>query len=123
MPSYEDISLGAVRQYRELIDAYNPPPTPELHDKDYKPLRYSFVSFEGFLNAKLLVEILKRMGNNLEKSDIKKVVEGIKDLDIGIDARVSFGPDRHQGLNKVYYTTYEKERFVPIKDWSIWRKK
>ena len=123
VPSYEDISLGAVRQYRELIDAYNPLPTPELHDKDYKPLRYSFVSFEGFLNAKLLVEILKRMGSNLEKQNIKKVVEGIKDLDIGIDARVSFGPDRHQGLNKVYYTTYEKERFVPIKEWSRWRKK
>ena len=123
VPSYEDISLGAVRQYRELIDAYNPPPTLELHDKDYKPLRYSFVSFEGFLNAKLLVEILKRMGSSFEKQNIKKIVEGIKDLDIGIDKRVSFGPDRHQGLNKVYYTTYEKERFVPIKDWSRWRKK
>jgi branched-chain amino acid transport system substrate-binding protein len=123
VPSYEDISLGAVRQYRELIDAYTPPSTPELHDKDYKPLRYSFVSFEGFLNAKLLVEILKRMGSSFEKQNIKKIVEGVKDLDIGIDARVSFGPDRHQGLNKVYYTTYEKERFVPIKDWSRWRKK
>jgi branched-chain amino acid transport system substrate-binding protein len=122
VPSYEDISLGAVRQYRELIDRYDPLPPPQLHDKEYRPLKYSFVSFEGFLNAKLLTEILKRMGNNLDKTNIKKTVEGIKNLDIGIDARVSFGPDRHQGLDKVYYTTFDNGRFVPIKDWSRWRK-
>ena len=122
VPSYEDISLGAVRQYRELIDRYNPVPPPQLQGREYRPLKHSFVSFEGFLNAKLLTEILKRMGNNLEKTNIKKTVEGIKDLDIGIDARVSFGPDRHQGLNKVYYTTFDNGRFVPIKDWSRWRK-
>ena len=122
VPSYEDISLGAVRQYRELIDRYNPFPPAELQDKEYKPLKYSFVSFEGFLNAKLLTEILKRMGNNLEKTNIKISLEGIKDLDIGIDAKVSFGPDRHQGLNKVYFTTFDNGRFVPIKDWSRWQK-
>ncbi|HMK50582.1 MAG TPA: hypothetical protein VK435_11060, partial [Thermodesulfovibrionales bacterium] len=120
--TYEDMSLGAVRQYRSLIDKYKPVPPPGLQDKEYKPLKHSFVSFEGFLNAKLLVEILKRMGNDLEKTNIKKTVEGIKDLDLGIDARVSFGPDRHQGLNKVYYTTFDNGRFVPIRDWSRWRK-
>ena len=122
VPTYEDMSLGAVRQYRSLIDKYKPVPPPGLQDKEYKPLKHSFVSFEGFLNAKLLVEILKRMGNDLEKTNIKKTVEGIKDLDLGIDARVSFGPDRHQGLNKVYYTTFDNGRFVPIRDWSRWRK-
>ncbi len=122
VPSYEDMSLDAVRQYRKLIGKYNPVPPPQLRDKDYKPLHYSFVSFEGFLNAKLLVEILKRMGNDLDKQKIKQTVEGIKDLDIGIGAKVSFGPDRHQGINKVYYTTYEHGRFVPITNWSRWRK-
>jgi len=122
VPTYEDMSLGAVRQYRSLIDKYKPVPPPGLQDKEYEPLKHSFVSFEGFLNAKLLVEILKRMGNDLEKTNIKKTVEGIKDLDLGIDARVSFGPDRHQGLNKVYYTTFDNGRFVPIRDWSRWRK-
>ena len=122
VPSYEDMSLDAVRQYRELIDQYDPVPPPRLMDKDYKPLRYSFVSFEGFLNAKLLVEILKRMGNDLDQKKIKQYVEGIKNLDIGIDTKVSFGPNRHQGINKVYYTTYDHGRFVPIKNWSRWHK-
>jgi hypothetical protein len=80
------------------------------------------VSFEGFLNAKLLVEILKRMGKTLDKSKIKGVVESIKNLNIGIDERVSFGPSKHQGIDKVYFTTYKDGRFVLIKDWDEWIK-
>ncbi|MEW6587360.1 MAG: ABC transporter substrate-binding protein [Nitrospirota bacterium] len=122
VPSYEDLSLPAVREYRALMDSHNPFPPNDLVDKEYKPLRYSFVGFEGFLNAKVLIEILKRMQKDPERSDIKKVVEGMRELDIGIDAPVSFGPQKHQGLDKVYYTTVENGRFVPIKDWSRWRR-
>lgn len=122
VPSYEDTSFQAVKQYRELTDRYNPMAPQGLTEEGYRPLRYSFVGFEGFLNAKLLVEILKRMGKNPEKRDINGVVENIKNLDIGIDTKVSFGRNRHQGLNKVYYTTFEKGRFVPVRDWSRWRK-
>jgi branched-chain amino acid transport system substrate-binding protein len=122
VPSYEDTSLFAVRQYRELMDKYDQLPPVHLREPGYKPLRYSFVSFEGFLNAKLLVEILKQMGPRIEKQRIKAVVEGIRSLDVGIDARVSFSQKRHQGLDRVYFTTYSEGRFVPIKDWSRWRK-
>ena len=122
VPSYEDLSLLSVRQYRKLMDKYNPSVPRGIAEEGYKPLRYSFVSFEGFLNAKLLVECLKRMGKNPEKSRIKETVENIKNLDIGIDEKVSFGQKKHQGLNKVYFTTYEKTRFVPISDWNRWRK-
>jgi branched-chain amino acid transport system substrate-binding protein len=122
VPSYEDKSLRAVRQYRELMDKYNPAPPQGLTEKGYRPLRYSFVSFEGFLNAKLLIEIFKKMDGNPDKSRIKRVVENIKNLDIGVDAKVSFSPDKHQGLDRVYYTTYEKGRFIPVKNWDRWRK-
>ena len=122
VPSYEDTSLKAVKQYRELMDKYHPLAPQGLAESGYKPLRYSFVSFEGFLNAKLLAEIIKRMGDAPRKSQIKQVVENIRNLDIGIDAKVSFGPNKHQGLDKVYYTTYENGRFVPVKDWNRWRK-
>jgi len=122
VPSYEDTTLPAVRQYREYMDKYNSMPPHGLTETDYRPLRYSFVSFEGFLNAKLLVEILKRMGRNPRKSDIRDTVENIRNLNVGIDEKVSFGPDRHQGLNKVYFTTCENGRFVPLRDWNRWRR-
>ena len=53
VPSYEDMSLPAVREYRELMDSINPAP-PEMADPGYLPLRYSFTGFEGFLNAKVM---------------------------------------------------------------------
>ena len=66
-------------------------------------------SVQGFFNAKLLVEILKRMGNNLNKARIMDVVENLENLDIGIDAPVTFGVNKHQGLDKVYFTTVQDE--------------
>ena len=90
--------------------------------EEYQPLAYSYVSFEGFLNAKLLVEVLKKMDGKIDRQGLKKAVESIKDLDLGIDVPVSFGPDRHQGLNAVYFTTVEKGRFVRLTDWKRWQK-
>lgn len=122
VPSYADTSLAAVRTYRELIDRYNPMPPPQLVNSNYQPLRYSFVSFEGYLNAKLLVEILSRMGRVPEPARIKEVVENIQDFDLGIDTPVSFGRHRHQGLNRVYYTMVEQGEFAPLTRWERWKK-
>ena len=121
VPSYEDTSLSAVREYRELMDKYSAQAPRNPIEQDYKPLRYSFVSLEGFLNAKLLVGILKRMGENITSSRIKEVTESIKNLDLGMGTPISFGPDKHQGSEKVYYTTLSDGRFVPITDWRRWR--
>lgn len=122
VPSYEDIRFPVVKLYRELMDKYNPVPPLEIIEKDYKPLKYSFVSLEGFLNARLIVEILKKMGKEPKREDIKKAVESIKNIDIGIDERISFSIKKHQALDKVYYTTYKEGKFVPIIDWSEWKK-
>jgi ABC-type branched-subunit amino acid transport system substrate-binding protein len=121
VPSYSDTSLPAVRQYRDLMDKYQPAPPSHLVEKGYSPLRYSSVGFEGFLNARLLAEILKRMGNNPSKSEIKNVVESIRNLNIGIDSPVTFSRKKHQGLDKVYFTTIQDGIFRPIHDWDRWR--
>jgi hypothetical protein len=122
VPSYHDVSLPAVRQYREFMDRYEPRPPADLVGNDYKTQHYSFIGLEGFLDAKLLVEILQRLGPSPQRQHIKPVVESIKNLDLGIDELVSFGPKKHQGLDRVYYTVVEGERFVPITDWARWSK-
>ncbi len=122
VPSYDDISLPAVRQYRELMDRYDPRPPADLVGEAYQPLHYSFVSFEGFLNAKLLVEILSRLGTVADKAALPATVEKMGDYDLGIAAPVSFRPDKHQGLDTVYYTTVQGDRFVPISDWQQWQR-
>lgn len=122
VPSYEEVSLPAVAEYRRLMDRYRPQVPPELGSRGYRPLRYSFVSMEGFLNAKLLVRILRLMGNDLRRRRLRQVIEGITDYDIGIGVPVRFGPRRHQGLDQVYYTTVRQGRLVPIRSWDSWRK-
>jgi hypothetical protein len=120
VPSYDDTTLPAVRQYREAMDRVNPPPPSGLVDQDYEPLRYSFVSFEGFLNAEMLVEIVRRMGDRPERGRIPEVAEGITGFDLGIGAPVTFGAGRHQGLDTVYFTTVKEGRFVPVVNWEEW---
>jgi ABC-type branched-subunit amino acid transport system substrate-binding protein len=122
VPSYEDKSLPAVREYRELMDRYKPMPPGRIMKGAYQSLPYSFVGFEGFLNAKTLVALLKRMPRDYARANIKSVVETVRGLDIGINAPVTFGHGRNQGLDRVYYTTVRDGRFVPLTDWEAWRK-
>jgi ABC-type branched-subunit amino acid transport system substrate-binding protein len=122
VPSYQNTALPAVREYREMMEKYQPLPPANLMGKGRTEVVYSYVSFEGFLNAKFLIEVLQRMGRNPTKSRIKEVVESIRDADLGIDSRVSFGPNKHQGLDKIYYTTLQGDRFVPLPDWNRWEK-
>jgi hypothetical protein len=42
----------------------------------------------------------------------------LKSFDLGIGAALTFGPERHQGLDSVYFTRVEGDRWVPIADWS-----
>ena len=122
VPSYHDTDLPAVRLYRELMDRHKPMPPEDLRPENYKPLPYSFVSFEGYLNAALLVEALKKMGDRPERARFREVMESLDGVDLGLGAPVSFGPKKHQGSGQVYYTVVEDGRFVPVKEWERWRK-
>ena len=120
VPSYEDTSIPAVREYRELMARYNPEVPAELAEEPYEPFPQSFVSLEGFLNAKLMTEILRRLGLDPNRSNLEQAVFSVKDFDLGIGERVSFGPDRRQGLQTVYYTIVRDGRFVTLDDWESW---
>ncbi len=122
VPSYYRDDLPAVIEYREWMDRYKPMPGLELVESGYQPLAYSYVSLEGFLNAKILVEVLNRMGQKLDKQRLREVVESIDHFDLGIDVPVSFGPKQHQGLQHVYFTTLKSGRFVGLEDWKQWAK-
>lgn len=120
VPCYTDTTLPSARLYSRLMLEY-PPEVPEPWGQGYTPDEFSYVGFEGFLNAVVMAHILDLYlatpGQNL--SD---VVESIRDYDAGIDATVTFGPDRHQGLNRVYLTTVRDGKFVPVadEDWQQW---
>ena len=117
VPSYEAVSIEAVREYRDLMRRYDPVAPAELVKEAYSPFPHSFVSLEGFLDAKLMVEILRRLGNAPSRDALPRAVFSVKDYDLGIGEQVSFGPARRQGLQRVYYTVVDEGRFVPLDDW------
>ena len=118
VPSYHDTSIPAVEQYQELMALYAPSAPQELLKEDYTPFSHSFVSLEGFLDAKMMVEILTRLGESPERSALEDAVFSIAEYDLGIGETVSFGPERRQGLQKVYYTVVDEGRFVPLHNWQ-----
>jgi hypothetical protein len=122
VPSYDDLTLPAVREYRELMARHQPLPPQQLLKDEYKPVPHGFVSLEGFLNAKLVVAVLERMGPPFERQRIRPTAESVRDLDLGIGVPFSFGPDRHQATDRVYYTVVRDGRFVALTNWEEWRK-
>ncbi len=118
VPSYEDTSIPAVREYRELMQRYNPAVPAELVTESYTPFDHSFVSLEGFLDAKLMVEILRRLGDEPARADLERAVFSLEDFDLGLSERVSFGEGRRQGLQQVFYTVVDGDRFVTLNDWD-----
>lgn len=120
VPSYEDVSLPAVREYRKAM-AKKPLP-PEGFGKNYNPQQFSFISFEGFLNAKVMAHILERVSMPQYQNNIYAATLSIRNLDIGIGTDVNFGRGKHQGLDEVYYTTISNGKSVPLKNWKRWNK-
>jgi ABC-type branched-subunit amino acid transport system substrate-binding protein len=118
VPSPDDLTLPGVVEYRGLMDRHDPVLPSALRDEAYTAQRYSFIGLEGYVNARVVVEALRRAGSNPRRADFRHALESLKSFDIGIGGTLTFGPARHQGLDSVYFTRVEGERWVPITDWS-----
>ena len=113
------------------VDRIMPPdsliyPEGQTAETAYTPLRYSFTSLEGFLNAKLMLEILRRMGPSPNRADLQETIINMSDIDVGMGDRLSFGgPDnRRQASDKVYYTVVKDGHFdtFDATAWKAWTK-
>lgn len=118
VPSYADTRYPLVREYRRLMDKWNPSVPAALRDPQYRPVTYTFVGLEGFLNAKVLVEGLRAAGPNPTRARFRSGLERLR-LDVGLDERLSFSRDRHQGLGRVFLTAVQGGRWVTVPKWTV----
>jgi len=118
VPSYDDTTLPGVAEYRALMDKHNPPVPEAIRDAQYAPRKYSFISLEGYVNARVITEALRRAGANAGRPGFRQALESLRGLDLGIGAPLTFTPERHQGLDSVYFTRVDSDHWVPIVDWS-----
>jgi branched-chain amino acid transport system substrate-binding protein len=118
VPTYDETSLPAVSDYRAAMERYGPSVSPALRDPTYVTQKFSFISLEGFINARVIVEALRRAGPNPTRPGFRDALESLKGFDLGIGAPLTFSRERHQGLDSVYFTRVQADRWVPIGDWS-----
>lgn len=78
----------------------------EKHAAGEKP---GFVSFEGYLIGKILVEALRRAGTRLDTEVLVEALENLRGLDLGIGAPIGFEPGDHQGSHKVWGTALQPD--------------
>ncbi len=103
-PSRTD--LPAVALYRDALRRYAGGAEP------------SFVSLEGFVDAMVLVEALRRAGPALSRDGFMTALETIKDFDPGIGLSLGYGPGDRQGFETVYPTVLRNGSAVVIDQWS-----
>jgi branched-chain amino acid transport system substrate-binding protein len=118
VPSYDDVSLPGVVEYRALMERHKPAVPENLRDPSYAAQKLSFISLEGFVNAKVIAEGVRRAGTNPTRPSFRAALEAMRNVDLGIAAPLTFGPERHQGLDSVYFTRAENGRWVPVHDWN-----
>jgi branched-chain amino acid transport system substrate-binding protein len=63
-----------------------------------------YVSLEGYVVAKILVEALRRAGPQLDTEKLIETLEGMHDLDLGLGTLLSFRRSEHQASHKVWGT-------------------
>ncbi len=111
VPSYEDVSLPGVRQYRQAMERAPIVLPKGLRREEYLPQKYGFVSFEGYLASQVLAEAVRRMADAPSRQRLREVLEGMNGFDLGIGEKVGFSPRNSQGLRQTYLTVYRAGRF------------
>jgi branched-chain amino acid transport system substrate-binding protein len=108
VPPYYLTDLKTVALYRRTMSKYAPSETP------------NFVSLEGFVDAMVLVEGLKRAGKELSREGLIRGIESLHDFDIelGPQLKLNYSARDHKGFEHVIPTVVRGGRAVPFTDWS-----
>jgi ABC-type branched-subunit amino acid transport system substrate-binding protein len=119
VPSYDDPGVSAGREYLTLTERHRPG-APPIDGVAPAPLVPTLTGFEGFLDAKLLTEALRRSHGATDRESLWRAFRTIEQYDLGIGTPVSLGGTRAQGLDTVYYVRIAGDRFVPVTEWQAW---
>jgi branched-chain amino acid transport system substrate-binding protein len=108
VPPYDRIDYSTVELYRKYLSKYYP---------DTRP---SFVSLEGFVDAMVLVEGLKRAGRDVTRENFITAIESIHSMNIGMGSKLllDYSATDHKGFDDVYPTVVRNGQPVLLTDWS-----
>ena len=88
----------------------------------YMPsVRPNFVSLEGFVDAMVMVEGLKKAGKEPTRESMMEGIESLHEVDMGLgpQLKLNYSAKSHKGFDQVIPTIVRGGRAVPFTDWSI----
>ncbi|MHB8654005.1 MAG: ABC transporter substrate-binding protein [Terriglobia bacterium] len=75
-----------------------------------------FTSLEGWLNAVVVTEALKRAEPDFSRADFIKGIESLGGWDPGLGVKLGFSTTNHEGMHQVWLTKTERGQWVPEQD-------
>ena len=108
VPPYYLTDYKTVALYRRALAKYYPSAQP------------NFVSLEGFVDAMVLVEGMKKAGKELTREGLIRGIESLHDVDMGLGAKLklNYSSKEHKGFDSVLPTVIRGGRAVPFTDWA-----
>lgn len=97
VPSPHDASVPVVKQYQQAL----------------KGAKRNYTSLEGYIDAVVLVDALKKAPNPLTRANLVSTLETLN-ADFG-GYKVNFSASRHQGSQSVFLTRVKDGKAVPIR--------
>ena len=107
MPPYDHVEYPTVALYRKCLSKYSPGEAP------------TFVSLEGFVDAMVLIEGLKRAGKDPTRERFISAIESIHDMNAGLGPKLilNYSASDHKGFDNVYPTVVKSGQAVPLTNW------
>ena len=105
VPPPNRLDLPAVADYHAALSKYYPNEEP------------NFVSLEGYITARVMVEGLRRAGPSLTRAGLISALEQMNGVDIGVGATTAYTPTFHQALHDVFPTVLHDGHAVVFDDW------
>jgi ABC-type branched-subunit amino acid transport system substrate-binding protein len=98
VPSPDELRYPLVADYR----AHNP------------PAGYTGIALEGWLNAVVVTEALRRTPPDPSREDFVHAMESLHDFDPGLGVRLEFTPTNHQGMHQVWLSRTANRQWQPV---------
>jgi ABC-type branched-subunit amino acid transport system substrate-binding protein len=106
------------------IQMYPPPESnlPEIQRhreimKKYVNKDINTYTIWGYINAKIVVEVLKRLGNNITTESFTKEAEKLRNWDTGLGLKITFTSTNHDGSKMAYFSIVKGGKLEKLTDW------
>jgi ABC-type branched-subunit amino acid transport system substrate-binding protein len=92
-----------VLEYKNALKKYFPGEKPD------------YVSLEGFVEATILIDAVRRCGPQIDTEKLIDVLENTRNLDLGLGAPLNFNRGEHQASHKIWGTVLDQDgTYQPI---------